>query len=119
MSFSEDVRRFVVKVQAQERRVFVGVVQAVYNSIVFGSPITGAPGQPVDTGFLRASWQVLWGADYAEVVTNCAYAEPIEEGMGRFGPLTLRSQVGGWHSVKLTRLGFERLVAAEVAKAAA
>lgn len=119
MPFADEVRDWSLKVGARAREVFVGTATAVLGSIKEGSAITAAPGQPVDTRNLINSWQ-LWfpSATEAVIATDVVYAPPIEDGIGRYGPLTLRSKVGGFHSVKLTVAGFERLVEAEVAKVA-
>lgn len=112
MSFQEDLRRFQLAVEAKSTRVFVDTVMAVKESVVLGSPITGAPGQPVDSANLRDSWtEEFRDATHARVITNVAYAVPIEEGVGPHGPLTLRSEVGGFGSVAKTVAGFPRLVA--------
>jgi hypothetical protein len=116
MGFADDVKRFGAKVEKQSRDVFVGTVLAVHESIVQGSPITGAPGQPVDTGNLKSSWQSDIVGDVGTVSTGVAYAPAIEEGVGPHGPLTQRSPVGGFHSVKLTIAGFARLVEDQVRK---
>jgi phage gpG-like protein len=108
--FADDVKRFALKVERQERAVFEGVVLAAHASIVQGSHVTGAPGQPVDTGHLKASWQVDIEGDVGTIGTNVEYAPAIEDGIGPHGPLTLRSEVGGFHSVAMTRAGFPRLV---------
>lgn len=63
MSFADDVKRFSLKMESRSRDVFLGCVQDVHEGIVVGSPLTGAPGQPVDTGYLRSSWQVGIGDD--------------------------------------------------------
>lgn len=111
MSFSADLRAFTVKVEARTQDIFNGVVAETQRSIVEGSEITGAPGQPVDIGTLRASWQVWYERPFIGVVaTNIVYAPAIEDGVGPYGPLTLRSQVGGWHSVKLTQAGMNRII---------
>ena len=55
MTFSDDLRRFVTTVRDNNRAVYVGVAAGAHESITVGSPITGAAGQPVDTGNLRAS----------------------------------------------------------------
>lgn len=96
--------------------VFRGVVVAAHESIVNGSPITGAPGQPVDTGALRASWQVAFDTPTsATISTNLEYAPVIEEGISHTGrPLTLRSAVGGFHSKRLTEIGMDLIVLTEV-----
>ncbi len=111
MSFASDLKRFSVKVEARNRRVFVGTVSEVTRSVVEGSVLTAAPGQPVDTGNLKASWHTSFDSPTQSTLsTNVVYAPAIEDGVGPYGPLTLRSSVGGWHSVKLTVAGFQRIV---------
>lgn len=111
MSFANDLNRFTERLERQRRDIFVGVAVAVHDSVVEGSPVTGAPGQPVDTETLKESWTLSFpSATLARVITNVEYAEPVEEGIGPYGPMQLRSEVGGWHSVKLTRAGYQHLV---------
>lgn len=118
MSFDGDLKLFADKVLTRHKQVFVGSVQHVHTSVVDGSPVTGAPGQPVDTGNLRASWQQTYPAEYiGEVYTNVEYAPAIEEGVGPHGPMTLRSPTGGFHSVALTRAAWQQVVDDEVRKA--
>jgi hypothetical protein len=115
VSFEGDLKLFAGKVLARHKQVFVGSVQHVHTSVVDGSPVTGAPGQPVDTGNLRASWIQSYPAEYiGEVSTNVEYAPAIEDGIGPFGPMTLRSAVGGFNSAKLTRANWDRVVEHEV-----
>lgn len=109
--------------------MFVGSVTAIHGSVTDGSALTGAPGQPVDTGNLKASWQQMFPEDWVgEVATVTEYAPAIEEGQqmpytNRYGtyvepqPMTLRSSVGGFHSVKLTRSNWDRIVESETLKA--
>lgn len=130
MTFRDDVAAFRRRMEQRTRAVHLAVTQRAFESIVNGSPLTGAPGQPVDTGNLRTSWQQLIDGPYrSRIVTNAVYAPDIEDGVRRGEvrgvgegdaldpvkapdtPLTLRSQVGGFHSVKLTRANFGRLVA--------
>ena len=111
MSFQDDVRRFAAKVGQRARDIHNGVCDLAYSSIVEGSALTGAPGQPVDTGNLKGSWQnVIEGPLTRAIVTNVVYAEQIEDGTRAGKALVLRSQVGGWHSVKLTRAAWPRIV---------
>ena len=111
MSFASDLAAFRAKVEARQQAVFVNTAVAVKDSITVGSPVTGAPGQPVDTGNLLGSWQLAFLAqDVAEISTAVEYAPAVEEGVGPHGPMTLRSAVGGFHSVALTRAGFDLLV---------
>ena len=122
MTWAEDLRRFTATVQTRTHDVFVDTATEALRSIVEGSEITGAPGQPVDTGALRASWQLTYDEPTTAVIsTNLVYAPIIEDGMreaslnvtGRgqtMQAITLRSEVGGFHSVRLTRAGIQRIV---------
>ena len=117
MSFADDINKFAIKVQTNSQAVFVNTASHAYESIVNGDQLTGAPGQPVDTGALRASWQLTFDSPTdATISTNLAYAPAIEDAVGPHGTLTLRSQVGGFHSLALTVAGMSRIVAAETAK---
>ena len=116
MTFDTDIARFVAKTFARQKLIFFGVANGLHNSIVQGSPITGSPGQPVATvggGTLKNSWQLEFGELFlASTSTPIIYARGIEEQVDpRSGnQLTLRSEVGGFHSVKLTRAGYQKLV---------
>jgi hypothetical protein len=120
--FADAIRSFGLKVEERTENVVAGCTIEVLRSIKVGSELTGAPGQPVGQygpgyhpglvgGTLRDSWlperlgRFVWS-----VATNLVYAPPIENGAGRFGPLTLRSTIGGFHSVALTRANFDRIV---------
>jgi hypothetical protein len=128
MSFKSDLLGFSVKIQRMERDVFVGVTEEVHKSIVDGSPITGAMGQPVGQygpgynegrvgGALRASWTPAFvDRDTWQTTTHLNYAPGIEDGIGPHGPIELRSTRGGLHSVKTTRVGFSRIVEYVTAK---
>jgi len=97
-------------------------------SIVEGSALTGAPGQPKDTGALKSNWLASSGfkgpLKYI-AGTNMKYAEAIEEGIQQPyttqsgthvtpRPMTLRSEVGGFHSVKMTKDNFRQIVDAAI-----
>lgn len=112
MSFRDEFRaQREQKVTVPTREVLVDVAAAMHDSIVNGSSVTGAPGQPVDTGNLKASWQLeSVSPESARITTNVAYARVIEDGVGRHGPLTLRSTVGGFHSVEKTVDGVPALI---------
>lgn len=113
MAFSDDLEAFALKVETRSRLLFERATEEVQRSVVDGSEITGAPGQPVDTGNLKGSWIPQLLAPWSwQTTTGVEYAEPIEEGIGPHGPLTLRSAVGGFHSVRLTRAGWGRIVEA-------
>jgi hypothetical protein len=125
MSFNADLNRFALKVDARTKAVYLAVAAKVHESITVGSPTTGAPGQPVDTGFLRASWTLTQGPTVSEIATNVAYAPVIEHNLraaynssgvqnDRRNPngtarRAVKSTVGGAHSVRLTVAAADRL----------
>jgi hypothetical protein len=71
MSYAEDVRRWIDRTKVRTRDTFTDAALQVHESIVAGASLTGAPGQPVDTGNLRASWVVSFG-------TEPTYPPPVE-----------------------------------------
>lgn len=113
MSFQADVHRFAMTLEERQRQLLPYVAGTVYDSIVFGSALTGAPGQTVDEGHLRGSWQLTFpSATEALVATASPYALENEDGVRADGrPYIQRSPVGGRHSVKLTEHSFDRIVA--------
>lgn len=117
MSFADQIQSFTVKVDRVPRETFVDVATEAHHSIQDGSALTGAPGQPVETGALRNSWQLVFDSPtQATIGTNLVYAPIIETGVGPHGPITIRSQVGGIRSVALTIAGLPRIVEAMIAK---
>lgn len=111
MAFADDIAKFTVKLDRVGENLVPRIGQLTQQSIVEGSALTGAPGQPVDTGNLRNSWHLSFPEPgVAQITTHVEYAEVIEDGVGRYGPLRLRSAVGGFHSVKMTRMAFSRIV---------
>lgn len=131
MTFHDDLKRFTDKVDREYRALFQNVAVATHASIQSGSPVTGAPGQPVDTAYLKNSWLLEFeGPLVAQISTNVAYAPVIEEnnraaydergverppglpGQGA-GGRHIKSLVGGHHSVRLTRAGFPRIIEEE------
>lgn len=106
MTFTGDIRRFTLKLNARERDIFTGVVDLTHDSIQNGSAITAAPGQPVDTGNLRDSWQKRYeSSSVALVATKVEYAPYVEENVRG---VTFKNH--GPHSVKLTVASFDRIV---------
>jgi hypothetical protein len=63
MTYREDVRRWVGKVRTTIPDVVTSTALQMHASIVAGSSVSAAPGQPVDTGYLRSSWIVAIGKD--------------------------------------------------------
>lgn len=110
--FVKELQAFVSKARSQEGALYRRATVHAFDSIRYGSPVTGAPGQPVDTGELLASWELNpTGPRSATMISNVVHADIIEH--NRRGA-TLRSKVGGFHSVKLTRLGWRRIVTHEL-----
>ena len=121
-SFQRDLERFQSDLLQRAEGVFAGATAKVRTSIIEGSAATGAPGQPVDIGALRGSWQTTFPERYlSRTTTGLEYARAVEEGQqppyttasGKLvepRPMQLRSPVGGLHSVKLTRAGIQALV---------
>ncbi len=106
--FGDDLKGFGVKIIRMEKDVFHGVTEEVHRSIVEGSQITSAPGQAVDTGALRASFTPQFLDENTwQTTTHLKYAPIMEENLRG---AQLRSAVGGFHSVALTRVGFPRIV---------
>src|SRR3990167_1330701 len=119
--FMGDLNRFTAKLENLTQAVFVGTAAEVQSSIVHGSPLTGAPGQPVDTGNLRDSWQLEFpDAEHALVYTDVVYAESNEDGIARpgGGPYVQRSAIGGRWSVAFTRQNIQRIVDDQATKLA-
>ena len=140
MSYRDDVARWVAKVKATTQDVTVSSALKVHESIVAGSALTGAPGQPVDTGYLRTSWVLGIGgtptfptagdaSDAPAAGTGTATPPSPPQHVGvrpyvaeivtnvRYAPYIeeglrgQRSTVGGPGSVKLTRAAWPRIVA--------
>lgn len=112
--FKDRMNGHAMRVVGKGRRVFTNAALTLHDSIVNGSPITGSPGQPVDSGRLKASWIPEFPeANRFETTTNVPYARIIEDNLRG---ATLRSSVGGFHSVALTVAGFSRIVDHAVAE---
>ena len=116
-AFADALARFGVIGEERLREAFVVSTDEVRRSVVEGSELTGAPGQPVDTGALARSWQpefvspTLWrisatGLDPA-TGKKVGYAEHVEDNVRG---VTFRNH--GAHSVRLTRTGWDRIVEA-------
>lgn len=112
MGFLDEIRAHNAKTEELTQAVFVGAVAEAKSSIQFGSPLTGAPGQPVDEDILRPSWQTEFEDPHTALIsTNLPYAEQNEDGIARpgGGPYVQRSAVGGRWSVALTRTNMQRI----------
>jgi hypothetical protein len=115
-AFGNQIQLFAGDLEPMTRAIMGKSVSLAYRSVTIGSAITGAPGQPVQSGALLNSWVIEWrGPWYAEITSDLPYAHIIEGGIGAYGPLTLRSNVGGFHSLALTSASWPRIVGLVVA----
>lgn len=118
-----DVARIIRTIETRYAALIPAIGAAVQSSIQHGSPITGAPGQPVGQygpgyhqgdvgGELLASYQLtLPERDKAVISTKSPYAIPNETGVRSDGrPYTQRSTVGGRRSIAMTVTNIDRLV---------
>jgi hypothetical protein len=104
--FDDALTKFIVKVDQNAKDVFADIVGKTHESIVDGSQITGALGQPVDTGNLRTSWNTQFTGDTEAVIqTNVEYAPYVEDNVN-----DVQFKNHGPHSVKQTIAAFERIV---------
>jgi hypothetical protein len=145
-SFADDLAAFNEKLARVSKDVFANATSAVKDSITEGSAITGSPGQPVDTGYMKLSWQAGFnempafpldgtGPKKDPAWTGGAVATPppaVPAGDIVTSYIVTNTQyaeyqedgtgppkvstVGGHHSVKLTHAGFQRLLDVVVAE---
>jgi hypothetical protein len=110
--FEDTLKRVVKETFEKEAELFDRVDAHVGKSIKDGSLVTGAPGQPIKSGALYDSYQrVSLGPQQIAWLSESPYAHVIEDNLRG---ATLRSEVGGFHSVKMTRIGFKRIVEHEI-----
>ena len=110
--FDKEITQFIVTVDQNLKDVFAEMVGTTHESIVDGSALTGAPGQPVDTGNLRTSWNAQFVSDTEAVVqTNVEYAPYVEDNVNN-----VRFKNHGPHSVKMTIAAFQKIADASAQK---
>lgn len=119
--FMGDIAKVNAKTLRLVDEVFTGSGDQAFRSVVEGSEITGAPGQPVDpendpnAGKLRDSWTKERRDDNTIVIaTDVDYAPKVEDNIEG-----AHFRNHGPHSKKLTEAGWPRIVdvvAARVAK---
>lgn len=118
MSFADSMQQFIAKTAADLHAVHEVASDLAFESIVEGSAITGAPGQPVsesrspNDGELRDSWtKTAVSPTETLIATDLPWAPDVEDNIHDF-----HFANHGPHSVALTRLGFDAIVDAAVAK---
>lgn len=109
-SFAQQMAAFNTRLRRKVNVLSEDVRDEVFRSVVHGSEITTAPGQPVDTGTLRDSWQRTTVAPHVEEITSTDNPAKVASIEHNWRGATLRSSVGGFHSLAITRLGFNRIV---------
>ena len=110
-AFSNALDRFGADAEQRVLDTITFAREEVERSVREGSELTGAPGQPVDTSNLRNSWAWVRESFLVDVLqTNVEYAPFIEDGGNDLAAFTLRSEVGGFHSVKLTISAWDDIV---------
>lgn len=114
MAFASDVAAFQQKVRRRAQAVRHTAVFLTHESITVGSALTGAPGQPVQYGSLRQSYQIeILSPTMTRIASAKKYARSIEDLLSYAHggtPITIRSKVGGGHSIKMTVLAWTRIV---------
>lgn len=124
-AFVDDIKRATIAINAKSQAVFLGSVVDAKNSIVFGSSLTGSPGQvvaDVGGGTLRDSWTIEFESPTTALIASGGAAEGYnqqnEDGIARpgGGPYIQRSAIGGRHSVSKTVDNFPLIVADNVRK---
>lgn len=118
MSFTDDIQHFIAKANADLHAVHDAASDLTFESIVEGSAITGAPGQPVaqsgspNDGELHDSWtKTAVSPTETLIATDSSYAQDVEDNIHGF-----HFANHGPHSVAMTRLGFDAIVDAAVAR---
>lgn len=112
MGFADQLKAFGDKTETNLNAVYEGVDQATFDSIVEGSPITGAPGQPIGfTGKLHDSWSMEKAVGETTISSTDGAALAVEENWsnGVF-------KNHGPKSLALTVANFDLIVKSEVAK---
>ena len=111
MTAIKGLARYRKKVEGMRTDLLPTVGQLMFTSIRDGSAITGAPGQPVFEGTLRDSAVLEVSDTRAAVYLTAPQARANEDGVRAGGkPYVQHSSVGGRHSIKLTRAGFQKIV---------
>ena len=121
IDFSANVRRFKVVARTRTQTVYRAGRARALASIKFGSPITGAEGQPVQSSALRDAWKMRDISDNETLIApegepvKWAYQNETGIALPGGGPYRLRSKVGGRFSVAKTIAGWPAIVKSIVA----
>jgi hypothetical protein len=105
MGFAQSLSGFSAKFKANLAATREGVDAETFRSIVEGSEITGAPGQPVKTRKLHDSWTQDVADTETVTSSDSPYATAVEENLNN-----AVYENHGPHSVKQTVVAFPRIV---------
>lgn len=111
VTWKSNLKILIPEMDYDIKEIREGVAVICFESIVFGSAATGAPGQPDD--LREGQWTLAdTGPDTTTISTDDPSARSVEDGISyKFGgPIELKSPIGGFHSVKLTHQNAERIV---------
>lgn len=112
MGFADQLNAHAEKYKKHLGEIREGTDDEMFRSIVEGSEITGAPGQPVGkSGKLRDSWTQEKSATDTVTSSDAPYAQAVEENWGNVDFAN-----HGPHSAKITVVAFPRVVEAVVQK---
>jgi hypothetical protein len=117
VSFSEEMVALAEQIDRENNSLLDRVADTMLESIVNGSELTGAPGQPIaegdvpNAGKLWSSWRKSAPTNESrELSTDVEYAIDVED-----NPRNLQFARGGAHSVRLTLAAFDTIVDHELA----
>lgn len=114
MGFADQMNGFVAKSKKNMVAIREGTDEEMFRSIVDGSEITGAPGQPIGkSGKLHDSWTQEKSATDTVTSSDAPYATAVEE---NWGNVTYENH--GPFSVTHTVAAFGRVVESVVARIA-
>lgn len=111
MGFAQSLANFAAKTKENLQATREGVDDETFRSIVEGSEITGAPGQPVRTRKLHDSWSQDVSETETVTSSDSPYAPAVEENLNN-----AVYENHGPHSVKQTVVAFPRIVEEVVAR---
>jgi hypothetical protein len=103
-------KQMLVRLKETDIGILRSTVEMARDSVVFGNAEYGSPGQPED---LRDKWKITYGKGFARLFVNEKSARSVEEGISQKygGPITLKSDIGGFHSVKQTKKSIRKILA--------
>lgn len=115
-SFARTLRRHAAMAMEREELLYQRSFDHATRSVLDGSEVTGAPGQPFRTGNLYRAFHVTGSlaSQNAALVADleqAPYAPIVEDNLHG-----ARYHNGGPHSIKITRVNFRHIVRHELAR---